>query len=166
MEEVKYGESDDEVCGILFDGAWLWEEYVNTILRDLGFVHPENKRRTGRIYLFEDKSGDRYPDYYKDDFVLDAKYKRLGSYEKVGKVHPDDVNQVVAYMRALHAQRGGFVAPLEQKQEKIPTSYLKGSTDTMSIYGIEICKTATSYADFCNKMHEMERTFVESLGAL
>ena len=31
MEEVKYGESDDEICGILFDGAWLWEEYVNTI---------------------------------------------------------------------------------------------------------------------------------------
>ena len=36
MEEVKYGEHDDEICGILFDGAWLWEEYVNTILR--GFV--------------------------------------------------------------------------------------------------------------------------------
>ena len=32
MEEVKYGESSDEICGILFDGAWLWEEYVNTIV--------------------------------------------------------------------------------------------------------------------------------------
>ena len=65
MEEVKYGESDDEICGILFDGAWLWEEYVNTILSKLGFTHPQNKLRKGSIYLFEDHSGVRYPDFYK-----------------------------------------------------------------------------------------------------
>ena len=34
MEEIKYGESEDEICGILFDGAWLWEEYANTILKN------------------------------------------------------------------------------------------------------------------------------------
>ena len=66
MEEVKYGESDDEICGILFDGAWLWEEYVNTILSDIGFIHPENKLHKGGIYLFDDHSGVRYPDFYKD----------------------------------------------------------------------------------------------------
>lgn len=33
MEEVKYGETDEEICGILFDGTWLWEEYLNTILQ-------------------------------------------------------------------------------------------------------------------------------------
>lgn len=74
MEEVKYGESDDEICGILFDGAWLWEEYVNVVLGEhsMGFTHPENKLHRGGIYLFEDRSGVRYPDFYKDDFVLDA----------------------------------------------------------------------------------------------
>ncbi len=162
MEEVKYGESDDEICGILFDGAWLWEEYVNTILRDVGFIHPENKLHKGRIYLFED-GGVRYPDFYKDDFVLDAKYKRLGSYEKVSKVDRDDVHQVIAYMKALHVQRGGFIAPLEQRQEKVPTSHLKDSYATMSIFGIEICKEAKSYPEFCEKMKDMEKTFVESL---
>ena len=55
VEELKYGESDDEVFGILFDGAWLWEEYVNTILQDYGFVHSENKRSKGGIYLFEER---------------------------------------------------------------------------------------------------------------
>ena len=162
MEEVKYGESDDEICGILFDGAWLWEEYVNTILRDVGFIHPENKLHKGRIYLFED-GGVRYPDFYKDDFVLDAKYKRLGSYDKVSKVDRDDVHQVIAYMKALHVQRGGFIAPLEQKQEQVPTSHLKDSESTMSIFGIEICKEAKSYPDFCEKMKVLETTFVESL---
>lgn len=163
MEEVKYGESDDEICGILFDGAWLWEEYVNTILSNVGFAHPENKLHKGGIYLFDDHSGIRYPDFYKDDFVLDAKYKRLGSYDKVSKVDRDDVHQVIAYINALHATRGGFVAPLEQKQEKVPTSRLKDSTSTLSIFGIEISKAASSYADFCEKMQGMEKAFVESL---
>ena len=163
MEEVKYGESDDEICGILFDGAWLWEEYVNTILSNVGFTHPENKLHKGGIYLFDDHSGIRYPDFYKDDFVLDAKYKRLGSYDKVSKVDRDDVHQVIAYINALHATRGGFVAPLEKKQEKVPTSRLKDSTSTLSIFGVEISKEASSYADFCEKMQGMEKAFVESL---
>lgn len=163
MEEVKYGESSDEICGILFDGAWLWEEYVNTILSNHGFRHPENKLHKGGIYLFDDNSGIRYPDFYKDDMVLDAKYKWLGSYDKVSKLDRNDVHQVMAYMTTLKVNRGGFVAPLEQKQSKVPTSHLQGSMATISIFGIEICKSATSYAEFCEKMGEMEDGFVESL---
>jgi 5-methylcytosine-specific restriction endonuclease McrBC regulatory subunit McrC len=163
MEEVKYGESDDEICGILFDGAWLWEEYVNTILSEIGFSHPKNKSHQGGIYLFDDHSGVRYPDFYNNDFVLDAKYKRLGSYDKVSKVDRDDVHQIIAYINALHTNRGGFVVPLEQKQKKVPTSQLKDSTSTLSIFGIEISKSASSYSDFCEKMKDMEDVFVNSL---
>ena len=163
MEEVKYGESSDEICGILFDGAWLWEEYVNTILSNHGFKHPENKLHKGGIYLFDDHSGIRYPDFYKDDMVLDAKYKRLGSYDKISKLDRNDVHQVMAYMTTLKVNSGGFIAPFEQKQSKVPTSHLKGSAATLSIFGIEICKSATSYAEFCEKMGEMEDRFVESL---
>ena len=161
--EVKYGESDDVICGILFDGAWLWEEYVNTVLDGLGFTHAENKKRKNSIHLFEGGGGVRYPDFYKDDFVIDAKYKRLGSYDKVSKIDPDDVHQVMAYMTTLKATRGGFVAPLMQRQQKIPTAYLKDSVSTLSVFGIEVCQDASSYGDFCEKMREMERTFVESL---
>lgn len=163
MEELKYGESDDEVCGILFDGAWLWEEYVNTILQNYGFVHPENKRRKGGIYLFEDKSGVRYPDFYKKDIVLDAKYKGLGSYEDVAKVGRDDIHQVIAYVNALNAKRGGFISPLENKQAIIPTKRIKGSDSTLSIFGIEICESAASYAEFCGAMKVKENEFIESL---
>ncbi|GAB6977043.1 5-methylcytosine restriction system specificity protein McrC [Prevotella falsenii] len=163
MEEVKYGENDEEICGILFDGAWLWEEYVNTILYEVGFIHPENKLRKNGIYLFEDRSGIRFPDFYKDNMVLDAKYKRLGSYESVSNVAPDDIHQLIAYITALQVNKGGFVAPLEEKQLKVPTSQLKGSAATLSIYGIEISKEASSYADFCNKMQKMEAAFVKSI---
>ena len=163
MEEIKYGESEDEICGILFDGAWLWEEYVNTILREIGFKHPENKLRKGGIYLFEDYSGVRYPDFYNDEMVLDAKYKRLSNYDKVAKVDPDDIHQVIAYMTAMQIDKGGFIAPLEQKQTIVPTSHIKGNSSSLSIFGIEISKTASSYADFCKEMKKMEEAFVESL---
>ena len=163
MEEVKYGESDDEICGILFDGAWLWEEYVNTILHPLGFVHPQNKQSKGRKYIFDDGSGAIYPDFYNEDMALDAKYKRLGGYEKVAQVGNPDIYQVITYMASLHVEKGGFVAPLEKKQERPPISRLKGRTATLSIFGIEISKTATSYANFCDEMKEMEATFVKSL---
>ncbi len=108
-------------------------------------------------------NGIRYPDFYKDDMVLDAKYKRLGSYDKVSEVNRNDIHQVMAYMTTLKVNRGGFVAPLAQKQSKVPTSRLQGSMATLSIFGIEICKSATSYAEFCEKMGEMEAEFVESL---
>ena len=108
-------------------------------------------------------NGIRYPVFYKDDMVLDAKYKRLGSYDKVAKLDRNDVHQVMAYMTTLKVNSGGFIAPFEQKQSKVPTSHLKGSAATLSIFGIEICKSATSYSDFCEKMGEMEDGFVESL---
>lgn len=160
MEEVKYGESDEEICGILFDGAWLWEEYVNTILSKQGFIHPENKRHKGGIYLFEDHSGIRYPDFYKDDIVLDAKYKRLGSYNKVSMVDPDDVHQVMAYMSALHVNKGGFIAPLEKKQDKIPKSQISRTLSYLYIFGIEISRASSSYVDFCERMKEKEEEFM------
>lgn len=163
MEEVKYGESDDELYGILFDGAWLWEEYVNTLLRDYGFIHAENKLKKNPIYLFADRSGIRYPDFYKDDIVLDAKYKRLGNYDKVSQLDPNDIHQVITYMQNLRATQGGFIAPLEKKQTKIPTSHLKDGLSTLSIYGIEISRTSSNYPAFCTDMKAKEDAFLRDL---
>lgn len=162
-EEIKYGNTDNEIYGILFDGAWLWEEYVNTILREYGFKHPENKNKKGCIYLFDDNTGDRYPDFYKEGIVLDAKYKRIGDYNSVAKVDRDDIHQIITYMTALKAHKGGFISPLNHQQVQPPTKTLKGSSATLSIYGIEICKKVNTYADFCQKMKENEKKFIASL---
>lgn len=163
LEEVKYGETDEEICGILFDGAWLWEEYLNTILQKEGFKHPENKKHKGGIYLFEDHSGIRYPDFYKNDIVLDAKYKKLESCEKISKVNRDDLHQLITYITNLQATKGVFIAPLSEGLQKIPKSRLKDSSASLYILGIEICHTSTSYADFCDKMKAKEAFFVEAL---
>lgn len=163
MEEVKYGEMDDEICGIMFDGAWLWEQYVNTILQKEGFIHPDNKKRKGGIFLFEDRSGIRYPDFYRDDMVLDAKYKRLGSYRKVSQAGRDELHQLITYVTNLKVPKGGFIAPLTERQLDVPRSKLKHPSATLFILGIEISQTATSYADFCQQMKENEKAFLALL---
>lgn len=136
---------------------------MNTILRRKGFKHPENKNRKGGIYLFEDNSGIRYPDFYKEGFVLDAKYKRLDDYDNVAKVDRNDIHQVISYMTCLRAGKGGFVAPLSHKQTFIPTKKVKGLSATLSIFGIEVSRNASSYADFCKEMSEHEQIFIDSL---
>lgn len=164
MEGIKYGESEEEISGILFDGAWLWEEYVNTILCQQGFLHPENRNKKGRIYLFEDNSGYRYPDFYnKKGIVLDAKYKRIGSYTNVVDVERDDIHQIITYITCLQANKGGFISPLLHKLPSVPSKKIKGLQVTLSIFGIEISKKSNSYADFCQEMEKMENDFIESL---
>lgn len=165
MEEVKYGESEDEICGILFDGAWLWEEYVNTILMEYGFKHPKNKSGEGTIYIFEGNKGKCYPDFYKEDFVLDAKYKRLGSYENVSKIDNRDIFQMISYLTILSAQKGGFVSPLTEKQVEVPSLAIKNTNgSTISIFGIEVSKNSDSFEEFRREMEQNEKVFIESLG--
>lgn len=73
-DAMKYGNAADAIHGVLFDGAWLWEEYLATVLKD--FEHPKNKKGVGRKYLFENKNcGYCYPDFHNERCVLDAKYK-------------------------------------------------------------------------------------------
>jgi len=171
MEEVKYGESEEEICGILFDGSWLWEEYVNLLLQPLHFLHPQNRLKKGAIYLFEDRnemgrivrSGERYPDFYKEGIVLDAKYKRFENYERVSELDRNDIHQVITYMANLKATHGAFVAPLEHGPTIPPISQLKDSVSKLAILGIEIAKEAHSYAEFCQAMKLSEDAFVSSI---
>ena len=124
-ESIKYGQEKDKIYGILFDGAWLWEEYLNTILGECGFNHPENKKQKGGFSMFITPKNDEnicrnsrrlYPDFYKDNFILDAKYKHLDS--GVGR---EDLYQVVSYMYCKKATHGGYVFPYESKDD--PTHY-------------------------------------------
>lgn len=162
-EQIKYGERNDELRGILFDGAWLWEEYVYTLLQDKGFKHPKNRKGKGFIYLFEDNTGRRYPDFFKDDFVLDAKYKRLGSYAKVSEVGRDDIHQLITYLTRLKATKGGFVAPLAKKQSSVPCSKLKDVALSLSIFGIVVNSGEESYEEFRTAMQQNELDFLKSL---
>lgn len=132
-QSMQYSQSNSPVYGILFDGAWLWEEYLWTIFKPLGFEHPENKTGKGGIRLFDNSNNDDgeinfskcyrriYPDFFRknqsslraecgspenDGIILDAKYKHLEN----GFVR-DDLYQIISYMHTMKISRGGFIFP-------------------------------------------------------
>lgn len=162
-ESVMYADSDNEICGLLFDGAWLWEEYVATLLKDKGFEHPENKKNKGGKCIFKNNKGIRYPDFYNDNFVLDAKYKKFESYDDASKVGRDDIHQLVTYMYMLKRKNSGFVFPRADDCNTQSPLGLEGYGGWMYMFGIEISRNTTDYSVFCEEMNKAENAFLESI---
>ena len=162
---MKYGIGNDSVLGILFDGAWLWEEYLNSLLGELGFIHPENKKRTGAIYLFEHGGGQRFPDFWKEDFVLDAKYKKIAINDNVFDVDREDVNQIVTYMFRLKAKKGGIICPLIGNENKIISKDMHRDAykGVMYIYALAIPENCISYDDFVKSISKNEKKFLKDI---
>lgn len=85
-DKISFGDDESKIYGLLFDGAWLWEEYLNTVLKR-DFEHPENKTGKHRRYLFNCGSNHFqaiYPDFISKNsptIVGDAKYMALETKE-------------------------------------------------------------------------------------
>lgn len=167
-ESLKYGQEKDKVYGILFDGAWLWEEYLNTILKKCGFKHPENKKHKGGFPMFEKDLDDDaisknsrrlYPDFWKDDFILDAKYKHLNS--SVGR---EDLYQVVTYMYCRKAKNGAYVYPFEQEIGKMSYGLNKtyGYGGYIQVIPFYVPQSSTTYTSFIEEIVRSEKK-IESL---
>ncbi|KXX69201.1 McrC family protein [Flammeovirga sp. SJP92] len=161
-EGLKYGEEKDKVYGVLFDGAWLWEEYLNTFLKQCDFEHPENKSGGNPVYVFQgNKSVKRYPDFYKENIVLDAKYKKLD----LKRPDRDDMHQIITYMYLLRAERGGFVIPTTLRDHDLirekDLGILEGYGGDVKIWSFPIPHDEVSYAEFSKRMQEREKAFIE-----
>lgn len=166
-EEIKYGRDEDEIYGVLFDGAWLWEEYLNTILKECGYIHPQNKISRRRITLFTDGSGYRYPDFYKDGVVLDAKYKRYASL-KLQNIDGEDLHQIITYMYILSAQYGGFIVPWQYNlaNYRPQAKTLKGFGGSLNVYGIIVDTPASSFKVYCQQMGIYEKELASILSKI
>ena len=144
---LKYGQNNEKIQGILFDAAWLWEEYLHKILRPLGYRHPQNKKRKGAVYLCESNKGPRYPDFYKGDIVLDAKYK----YD----ANRDDYHQMITYQYIMNGRVGAFISPNTSfLLDKI--GKLNGYGATLFAFHLGIPRHADTYQCFCREMERQE----------
>lgn len=160
-EEMKYGKDDDEIYGILFDGAWLWEEYLDTILSECRFNHPHNKTGEGGIQVFEDNREQFYPDFWQENFVLDAKYK---GYENLS-VQSKDYHQIIAYMHILQAEHGGFIVPFKREQTQEWRNYkLRNVGGEISVYGLYVGIPCKSYSDYVRAMEKEENELKRIIG--
>jgi 5-methylcytosine-specific restriction endonuclease McrBC regulatory subunit McrC len=162
QEEMKYGRDDDEIYGVLFEGAWLWESYLNTILPELGFIHADNNLRINGFALFNGGGGTRYPDFYKDDFVIDAKYKSLSGKTVLG-VDRDDIHQVIAYMYRLRAHYGGFAVPWRSMDGWPKKRELLGYGGWMNLYGVVVDEQTKDFSEYVTVMQKYESDLLKQI---
>ena len=107
-QKHEIGSGSRQIYGILFDGAWLWEEYVSSLIEE-AFYHPMNKGGKGAQRLFDGNIGLIYPDFISRDtksrVIADAKYKPI---DNIGN---RDYMQVLAYMFRFDAKEGYYLYP-------------------------------------------------------
>lgn len=166
-QKHQIGSGSRKIYGILFDGAWLWEEYVNSLIEDV-FYHPMNKGGKGAQRLFDGNVGLIYPDFISRNnesrIIADAKYKPI---DNIGN---KDYLQVLAYMFRFDAKVGYYLYPEAEGSDDLRLRMNRGSTyesdvaprEDISVtkHGLKIPVDAVDYAEFVAKMKAREREFI------
>ena len=166
-QKHQFGFGSRKVYGILFDGAWLWEEYVNILIGDK-FYHPMNKAGAGAQRLFEGNYGLIYPDFIGKDennrAIADAKYKPINN------IGNKDYLQVLAYMFRFDSKRGYFLYPETNNCEEMLLRVNRGSTYENNVFpredvsitkcGLKIPSDANTYQSFVEEIKKSESKFL------
>lgn len=173
-ERLSYGSESEKIHGILFDGAWLWEEYLDLTFAKAGYQHPENRTGKGKLLVFKNrKKYPRYPDFIKNDTIADAKYKVLLKHSNdliYDDLSRDDLNQMITYLHITSSNNGIFVNPINfrvtnpENGEFFPeTAFcarvgeLYGDSGIIYIIGMNIPQECKTYKEFVEHMTNNER---------
>ena len=169
-QKHQIGSGSRQIYGILFDGAWLWEEYVSSLINE-AFYHPMNKGGKGAQRLFDGNIGLIYPDFISRDtgsrIIADAKYKPI---DNIGN---RDYLQVLAYMFRFDAKEGYYLYPEvdgadDQKLRMNSGSTYEGNVEPredihVTKHGLKIPSDVDSYTTFASKMQMSELAFRQVL---
>lgn len=169
-QKHQIGTGSRQIYGILFDGAWLWEEYINSLIKET-FYHPMNKNGAGAQRLFDRNVGLIYPDFISRNsetrIIADAKYK------PVDNIGNRDYLQVLAYMFRFDAKAGYYLYPEAAGTDDKKLWMNCGSTyeanvtprDDVSVtkHGMKIPVDALNYAEFSVRMKTCEQEFKSAL---
>ena len=170
-EELKYGQEEDEVYGVLIDAAWLWEEYLATILE--GKYNHYLKYTGKRFYLFKPKKQQIIPDYLSLDkkIVADAKYIPLN--EKIW-FKEDSASataiyyKTITYMYRFCSKEGYLFYPHPDEEvspikDEIITEIEGENGGSITKLGLRIPSGCADFNDFVSKIKEEEIIFNNQL---
>lgn len=169
-EKHQMGVGSKKVFGILFDGAWLWEEYINILIGE-AFYHPMNKGGKGAQWLFAGGTGLIYPDFMSREadnrVIADAKYKPISN------IGNKDYLQVLAYMFRFDAKKAYYLYPEAGNFDDLELILNQGSSfennvsprEDISVVklGLKIPEGTDTYAEFINEIKISEVEFKKKL---
>lgn len=170
-ENITFGNKKDKIYGLVFDGAWLWEEYLNTILHEI-FIHPENKTRKHRCYLFEHGSSRFqaiYPDFISKNepkIVGDAKYIPLDNQKEYSAESQKAVSiyyKTISYMYRFNAMKGIILFPTKKEKNFYEDYTIIDTNGILKKIGLAIPQSAHTFADFIKIMHQNEQDLLKNL---
>ena len=161
-EKHGLGYQEQKIHGILFDVAWLWEEYVHTLLPK-GFIHPRNKDKTNGISVFSNHERKVFPDFYDRirKIVLDAKYKKLEFTEK--GINREDLFQLISYSYILKAEKAGLVFPSIERSVNSEIGKVAGYGVLLKKWSIQIPQKVSSYKEFYDMIQISEKMFQNNI---
>ncbi len=165
-EKITFGKEKDKVYSLLFDGAWLWEEYLNTILKE-NFIHPENKTGKHRHLLFENFQS-IYPDFISKEepkSVGDAKYIPLDkqqSYSENSEKATSIYYKTIAYMYRFSSNSGFLIFP-KQDTSFFETYRIKETDGILKKIGLAIPNKSDNFKEFVITMKTNEQELRQNL---
>ncbi len=115
--------SKNQIHGILFDGAWLWEEYMAKVFaenktgiehkttRDQLFIKDDVGQNQGIIPDFIKYTKDSSGHHTNATFIGDTKYKHI---DTNGSYNREDYFQVLSYMFRYSSKIGCLIFPYDK----------------------------------------------------
>jgi len=170
-ERISYGDDDKRLSGIVFDAAWLWEEYLASFLKPRGVIHPENKTKRNPEYLYAAKCGhsrawkECFPDFVDSEnrAIYDAKYKHVGSGDGIQR---EDRFQLASYLHIKEYGRGLLLYPQAERGGLDWEGCLNGYGGWIGSAAFRVPKVETDANDFRSYAKQMEISRDEFLASL
>jgi 5-methylcytosine-specific restriction endonuclease McrBC regulatory subunit McrC len=166
-EKTSFGKKD-EIYGLLFDGAWLWEEYIATVLKNKKIEH-RIYGVTKKDYLF--KSGQLItPDFIKlkntggVSFIGDTKYKFIDT----KRSKREDYYQIITYMFRYSCKKGYIIFPFNKDED---SEFLEGKEREINNntgykvveLGVRIPQKTSSFRDFSETIKKYEKLLLKKI---
>jgi 5-methylcytosine-specific restriction endonuclease McrBC regulatory subunit McrC len=156
-EKTTFGRDNKKVHGLLFDGAWLWEEYIAKVFEEnkLGIEH-----RTTTNNLFTNGQG-IIPDFIKPikgtksaSFIGDTKYKHIDNRD-----NREDYFQIITYMYRYSCKNGYLIFPLDKDNQDFSEGrerrIANDAEDSKVIeLGLTIPQDSKDFPEFCKSMKD------------
>lgn len=180
-EDFKYKKSESSFFGLIIDMAWLWEEYIATLLIKLEFKHPMNLGGSGAVCFGSKINGNfyenlekfelrfnsirRFPDFYwgRDTdctIIIDAKYKNYVDADR--ELDRDDVNQMLAYLYGMKGKFAVILCPGNSQKEYGYTlsGWGRQNEAILMVKNIDLKDSYTDLKDCLTFMQKSEDKFI------